>query len=877
MPKESGAQRRKRQARERQSMQSMVGSMAKFVRHLPESELTKDSEQHKQQSQTDSCSEITVAAVENIQDESFSCLDSSISASENIENAKTHVSCLEQDELTTFPDCNSSEHVYFDDCQTLESSVNVPFCPPNYFIDAGHWPEVIEDSLKVQLIERGPSSVKNRNGPFPKNSHNRSFSCDWFYKMLKNHEKVERSWLLFSPLKNAVFCFPCRLFHNGKSSFGKVEGFSNWQKLNPKVDEHEKSPGHVQSFMEWKELDRRLQTQSTIDSVLQNERLIEYQNWREILKRILDCILFLAQQNLALRGHRESFDPNENNSGNFFQLMKLLAKYDPVTSFHMNRLTEMHSESQRVTYMSPLIQNEFISLLGNQVRSVILENIKKAKYYSILFDSTPDISHVDQMSQVIRYVNIDGDKVDVVESFIDFIKLEGKTAKEMTTEICNKLLADGLDIQNCYGQGYDNAATMAGHISGVQKRITNINPRAFFMPCNNHSLNLAGVHAAGTTTNSTTFFGTLERLYTFFSKSTHRWDVLTSSVPIKVKRLADTRWSSRHDAVSALAHQIDAIIDTLEKLRDGANETADTRSDAGCIIASLMSYSFFAYLYLWNPILKEINDAQLYLQKSGLALDMCHIKMDALAKFFSENRDTLVKEAKEKAQTSCRINNISWERRIRRRKQMPGENSGTDAGLTLLEEIEREQLETIDRLHFEIVRRTKQLKEYANRFGFLRVSVLLNANDKDEYVRNQIEHVCSVYPELNAEEMLVEIKRLQRHLASFQSATPELENEIRKWGVLELLQFIVKWCSVESFTNITILLRIFLTVAVSVATCERSFSKLKLIKSYLRSTMAQTRLSDLAILSIENGLSSKIDFEDIIDRFATEKSRKVKI
>ena len=39
------------------------------------------------------------------------------------------------------------------------------------------------------------------------------------------------------------------------------------------------------------------------------------------------------------------------------------------------------------------------------------------------------------------------------------------------------------------------------------------------------------------------------------------------------------------------------------------------------------------------------------------------------------------------------------------------------------------------------------------------------------------------------------------------------------------------------------MLRIFLIIAVIVATCERSFSKLKLIKSYLRSSMSTLRIA----------------------------------
>jgi len=75
-----------------------------------------------------------------------------------------------------------------------------------------------------------------------------------------------------------------------------------------------------------------------------------------------------------------------------------------------------------------------------------------------------------------------------------------------------------------------------------------------------------------------------------------------------------------------------------------------------------------------------------------------------------------------------------------------------------------------------------------------------------------------------------------------------------KEGPLELLQFIHKYNLWNSVPNIVIILWFFLTIAVSVATCERRFLKLKLIKNYLRSSMSALRLRNLATLSIEQQL-----------------------
>ncbi|TMW84936.1 hypothetical protein EJD97_024098 [Solanum chilense] len=63
----------------------------------------------------------------------------------------------------------------------------------------------------------------------------------------------------------------------------------------------------------------------------------------------------------------------------------------------------------------------------------------------------------------------------------------------------------------------------------------------------------------------------------------------------------------------------------------------------------------------------------------------------------------------------------------------------------------------------------------------------------------------------------------------------------------------------DSFPTAYIAYRIMLTILVTLASAERSFSKLKIKKSYLRSTMSQERLSGLAVLLIEKELLEEID------------------
>lgn len=92
---------------------------------------------------------------------------------------------------------------------------------------------------------------------------------------------------------------------------------------------------------------------------------------------------------------------------------------------------------------------------------------------------------------------------------------------------------------------------------------------------------------------------------------------------------------------------------------------------------------------------------------------------------------------------------------------------------------------------------------------------------------------------------------------------------------MEILTFINDNKLQDTLPNLWVALRIMMTIPVTTASCERSFSKLKLVKTYLRSTMTEERLNNLALTcSIENDIVSKLDLNEAIQHFADLKSRK---
>jgi hypothetical protein len=119
--------------------------------------------------------------------------------------------------------------------------------------------------------------------------------------------------------------------------------------------------------------------------------------------------------------------------------------------------------------------------------------------------------------------------------------------------------------------------------------------------------------------------------------------------------------------------------------------------------------------------------------------------------------------------------------------------------------------------------------------------------------------------DINAVELFDEITALQNRFNDTET-NPRI-----------VLKYIFENQLVELFPNTYISLRILLTLLVTVAMGERSFSKLKIIKNYLRSQMSQDRLVGLAMISIEKELAYNMDMEEIVSDFANKKARKVKL
>jgi hypothetical protein len=666
---------------------------------------------------------------------------------------------------------------------------------------------------------------------------------------------------LYSPYQGSVYCFVCRLFSSKECKFSSGSGYSDWKHAATRIAEHENNADHGRCMLIYCS---RHKTAGRLDSALAIQFETEQNYWRNVLQRVVAVVRFLCARGLPFRGDNEIIGSQKN--GTYLGILELISEFDPFLKEHIR----LHGNAGKgnPSYLSATICDEFVTVMGSHVMAKIIGELKSAKYYSISVDSTPDISHIDQLSVTVRYV-LDGKPI---ERFLEFVPIFGHSGETLCNVVVDFLTAKGISLDDCRGQSYDNASNMAGKYNGLQAKLKEQNPLIVYVPCAGHSLNLVGNLAAACCEKSTSFFGFVQRIYSFFAVSTHRWTVLTTALGprLVVKRLIDTRWSARRDAVHALFEGYNEVKEALSKLADDMEQSAETRLEASTHCKTMDKLETAILLAFWHDILNRFNEVSKAMQKSDVLLSTVVKLFKSLLSFVDDIREQFTEF---ESQAKSRLPNSDYSdtnRRVRKRSTRitlfdgPAVETAMDSRTTFRVST---FLPVVDSLKTELERRGQAYTEIHERFGFL-----IDRNLKDlshEFFSAKCQALALTYKDdLVADDLVSELSQFRHYCHS------HADNEIEALGAAEQYS-LLKADGVESvFPNVEVALRIYLSLMVSNCTGERSFSRLKLLKTPHRSTMSQDRLNCCALMSIENDILQQIDFTDIITEFASLKSRK---
>ena len=567
---------------------------------------------------------------------------------------------------------------------------------------------------------------------------------------------------------------------------------------------------------------------------------------RHILKCIIEVLLTLAKQNIAIRGHTE-------DRSNFFALLHLCAKSDAVLADHLANAADNSK------YTSPDIQNELIEICGNEVKEVLLKECREAPCFAILADETTDKSTKIQLSVCVRFVKISDETVFVKEVFLGFVhahKTDGETIAKLLFEFLemNNLCADKLRAQ-----GYDGAGNMSGKHNGVQARVKAVAPDAVYVHCKAHCLNLAIIHACKIPCVRT-MMATVQEVGFAFDYSAKRLEAYLEELSAdddvqaamdkktKLQTLCETRWVSRSDALTTFKRAFPVVVHSLESLHQDSDEKA------GLHIAAVSRFEFIIALIVCEHALRLLVHLSVFLQDQSCdmlaALEECKVVIAQLRAERTDDQvwDALFQEAIDLAQAfgiqPCIPRRAG---RQQHRNNAPAETPSEYWKITLYNVF-------VDHLLMELEQRLIIAEPKFKAFNLLPRKV----NDFDE------DHLNVTF---------------DAYKADIIGDRDDFRAEVHRWSLRWAMAAhrpasvcdTIKCTNPHLYPSIFKVLVALLTIPVSTATAERSFSCLKRLKTYLRSTMGQTRLQNLAILHSHSGID--VNEETVINVFADKKKR----
>ncbi|GJX55912.1 zinc finger MYM-type protein 1-like protein [Tanacetum coccineum] len=266
--------------------------------------------------------------------------------------------------------------------------------------------------------------------------------------------------------------------------------------------------------------------------------------------------------------------------------------------------------------------------------------------------------------------------------------------------------------------------------------------------------------------------------------------------------MSTTHWKIRVESVKAIKFKLSDIEEALIQVLERDNDSVIQSQVKSLATNELGDFDFIVVVVIWFDILHKVNLVRKNLQSDDMLINVAMTKMQDLISFFKEFRV------------------IGFSNAVENAKQIAIE---MDINPLFIQKRVNYFFYIIDHGIVSLTTRFKQYKEYEDIFGFLFTCDKLKLYDDD-----RLKSCCSRLKaalkngdqsDIDANELYVELRLLNNYLPN--------EN-MRPLDVLDFLK------QDDCYPNAIIAYRVLMTIPITVASEERSFSKLKLLKSYLR-------------------------------------------
>lgn len=623
---------------------------------------------------------------------------------------------------------------------------------------------------------------------------------------------------------------------------------------------------------------------------------------------LLEILMTASKQDALLKGHLEKCGKFEFN--------------DPDK-------TGPRGRGAKITFLSKTTFNKLIDEIGGAIKKRIVDEVKASGLYSLMADGTQDISGHEQCSVVVRYVNSATFKVE--ERSIGLIRLtdtSGEGYLEAIVPYLRKLGVDPLLMISC---SFDGAMNMQSDDVGLQGRLKKINENLVYTWCYAHKLNLSVSTSVTSVISAKNLFGLLQSTHNFCSESykrTIQWEAAAKELKghkklIRFQNFGKTRWYSHDRSLRKIFNSFNdididvyiALLKFLYNVKTGKNFDSKTSFEASALLHGWTKMETLLTAFTFLKIFDILGPTSKYLQTKGLNM-MAAVKMVQSATEDIKNLRSSFQELTEKAVWCARkVNNELKNKidvyveevipvgRIRRIKRRDGELASDEPFMDELEKYRVNQfLVLCDTTYQSLCERfSGENNDLIEEMSFFHPDSFPNLAK----LKNLEFKFLSRVLKIDSAELVKELKHFANNFRSFSTVIDfgemnfiddedesdvEEDNRSDDSSDEEDLKKTSKKCKtshpcnkclaccfailcklnlhISTYTNLHRAYEYFMTLPCTEVACERAFSKLKLIKSRLRSALTQEHVDSLLLMYVERELTHELDIDEIVKSFA---------
>ncbi|CAF4092977.1 unnamed protein product [Rotaria sordida] len=580
---------------------------------------------------------------------------------------------------------------------------------------------------------------------------------------------------------------------------------------------------HLTAVSNYNEFVIREKSKLTVINVADHGRVEQIRRNRERLIKIASAILLCERQMIPLRGHLEHAESS--------------CQTDLVVKSIFNDSTS------NATCLSPFIQNELLHLMGHQIRCRISEKLKN-KSYALLAAESRDVAGHQQMSVVLRVIDDEKTKSTnyfIQEFLLGLIALHSLDTRSLANAIVEILKKYNIDLNLLIALCFDGASIMGGKNAGVQAILREkFMPKASYIHCHVHRLNLVIVDVCVSISYVSEFYSVIKKIHNYFTASSVTNERFRDAqnqlklVHTNLKLWAHIRWDSRWTSIDAILKNYQVIILAFDDLiKDGGDRAVDLLGPIK-ILSDKSKAKTLDYGKAQQLILSIIEE--LTLSRDEKSFEQLFQTIAIFCKQNSINLNDRPRQHRKRAVSIRFKDSIIISTVGQRDDSLNEQYYKTHIYYQLIDNILVELKDRFSSKNLHILSSVSSLCPDSD--TFLHFDSLKPFADHLNFDRGVLSNELVVVKPMLQKKSLATIIDLYQELYPFRQAFPTL----------------------------VALIESAITIPVSSTTCERTFSKMKLIKTTVRNTMSDDRLSDLCLLAVERDID--VNFEELIDKFS---------